>query len=434
MSESQHVEWKESWRDEYLKWICGFANADGGVLIIGRNDEGEAVGITDARLLLETLPNKVRDLLGIMVDVNLSEQGDKQLLEIVVEPYPYPISYKGQYHYRSGSTKQELKGASLDRFLLKKQGKRWDGVPVPHVSASDLKTETFDEFKAQAAKSQRVDEEVLGESNAHLLERLHLNDGNYLKRAAILLFHADPERFVTGAYVKIGFFASDDDLRYQDEVHGNLFEQVKGSLDLLLTKYMKAEIRYEGVNRIEEFPYPEAALREALLNAIAHKDYSSGVPIQISVYEDQIIFWNEGQLPESWTVARLAEKHPSRPYNPDIANTFFRAGLIESWGRGTLKIINTCKAAGLPVPLYAYDLSGFVVKMMEKTSEKTSEKILRLVGENAHITIAELASATGVSGRSIERNIQKLQQAGELKRIGPDKGGYWQVTKDDAHE
>ena len=434
MSESQHVEWKESWRDEYLKWICGFANADGGVLIIGRNDEGEAVGITDARLLLETLPNKVRDLLGIMVDVNLSEQGDKQLLEIVVEPYPYPISYKGQYHYRSGSTKQELKGASLDRFLLKKQGKRWDGVPVPHVSASDLKTETFDEFKAQAAKSQRVDEEVLGESNAHLLERLHLNDGNYLKRAAILLFHADPERFVTGAYVKIGFFASDDDLRYQDEVHGNLFEQVKGSLDLLLTKYMKAEIRYEGVNRIEEFPYPEAALREALLNAIAHKDYSSGVPIQISVYEDQIIFWNEGQLPESWTVARLAEKHPSRPYNPDIANTFFRAGLIESWGRGTLKIINACKAAGLPVPLYAYDLSGFVVKMMEKTSEKTSEKILRLVGENAHITIAELASATGVSGRSIERNIQKLQQAGELKRIGPDKGGYWQVTKDDAHE
>ena len=372
MSESQHIEWKESWRDEYLKWIGGFANADGGVLVIGRNDAGVAVGIPDARKLLEDIPNKVRDLLGIMVDVNLREEDDKALLEIVAEPYPYPISYKGQYHYRSGSTKQELKGAALDRFLLKKQGKRWDGVPVPNVAVSDLGDKAFDYFKAQAAKSKRVSEEDLGESHALLLERLHLNDGSYLKRAAVLLFHPDPERFVTGAYVKIGFFASDDDLRYQDEVHGNLFEQVEGALALLRTKYMKAQIRYEGISRIEEYPFPVAALREALLNAIAHKDYSSGVPIQISVYEDHILFWNEGQLPENWTVKQLTEKHPSKPYNPDIANAFFRAGLIESWGRGTLKILSECRRAGLPEPRYQYDLSGFVVEMTGKSSPKSA--------------------------------------------------------------
>ena len=123
MNENQHIEWKENWRDEYLKWLCGFANADGGVLVIGRNDQGEVVGLKDARKLLEDIPNKVRDVLGILVDVNLCSEAGKDYLEIRVEPYPSPISYKGEYHYRSGSTKQELKGAALERFLLRKRGR-----------------------------------------------------------------------------------------------------------------------------------------------------------------------------------------------------------------------------------------------------------------------------------------------------------------------
>ena len=135
MKESQHIEWKESWRDEYLKWISGFANAEGGVLVIGRNDKGKTVGVPDARKLLVDLPNKVRDVLGILVKVNLRREAGKEMIEIVVEPYPYPVSYKGEYHVRSGSTKQELKGAALDQFLLKKRGLHWDGVPVPHVAA-----------------------------------------------------------------------------------------------------------------------------------------------------------------------------------------------------------------------------------------------------------------------------------------------------------
>jgi len=330
MAETQNIEWKQDWHDEYFKWIYGYANTQGGKPFIGFDDGGIVLGISNAKELLEKLPNQIRKFMGILVDVNLLEEGDNGYLEIVVEPYPYPISYKGKYHYRSGSTKQDLKGVALDKFLLKKQGKRWDGVPVPHVAVEDLSDTAFNYFRTQAAKSKRVGEDVLCENNAVLIENLHLNEGEYLKRAAILLFHNDPERFVTAAYVKIGYFESDSDLRYQDEVHGSLFEQVNKTMDLLLTKYMKAEIRYEGINRIEEYPFPEDALREALLNAIAHKDYSSGSPIQVSVYEDKIMFWNDGQLPENWTIDKLLKKHPSQPYNPDIANIFFRAGLIES--------------------------------------------------------------------------------------------------------
>ena len=103
MKENQNIEWKKSWRDEYIKWICGFANAGGGTLFIGKNNKGIVTGVDNAGRLLEEIPNKVRDILGIIVDVNLITEEGKEYLQIAVEPYPYPVSYKGQYHYRCGS-------------------------------------------------------------------------------------------------------------------------------------------------------------------------------------------------------------------------------------------------------------------------------------------------------------------------------------------
>jgi ATP-dependent DNA helicase RecG len=118
MTENQHTEWKEVWRDDYLRWVCAFANAEGGTLVIGRNDRGEVVGLKNAARLLEDLPNKVRDVLGVVVDVNLCTENGREYLEIVVPAYANPISYKGEYCYRSGSTTQTLKGAALDRFFV----------------------------------------------------------------------------------------------------------------------------------------------------------------------------------------------------------------------------------------------------------------------------------------------------------------------------
>ncbi len=147
MTENQNIEYKQTWRDEYLKWICGFANANGGTIFIGKDNNGKVVGLKNSKKLLDDIPNKVRDVLGIIVDVNLHETKDGKYLEIITESYPNAISYKGQYHYRSGSTKQELKGVALDKFLLQKKGNRWDGVPIPNVKVTDLKQETFDFFK-----------------------------------------------------------------------------------------------------------------------------------------------------------------------------------------------------------------------------------------------------------------------------------------------
>ena len=116
--ETHLIEWKASWRDDYLRWLYGFANADGGTLIIGRNDEGVAVGATDAERLLVDLPNKIRDTLRIIPPVRAVDAKGKMLVEIEVEPSPTPISYRGEYHFRPGSTKQHLTGNALSAFLL----------------------------------------------------------------------------------------------------------------------------------------------------------------------------------------------------------------------------------------------------------------------------------------------------------------------------
>ena len=370
--------------------------------------------------------------------MSISFKRKEDLIEIKVDPHSYPINYKGQYHYRTGSTKQELKCAALNKFILQKSGKHWDGIPLPSLKITDLAADAFDNFKKRARKSKRVDEHILDDASEILLDNLRLMEDHQLKRACALLFHNDPEKFVTGAYIKIGFFESESDLIYQDEIHGNLFSQIEKTMDLLLTKYMSAYIRYEGIARIEEYVYPEAALREALLNAVAHKDYSSGVPIQISVYKNQLNIWNDGHLPLDWTLDTILEKHPSKPANPDIANTFFRAGMVESWGRGISKMVAECKKSNLSVPQFSTDFGGLMVtfnaiefksteKGTEKSTEKSAEKILRIIKETPSITILELSQKLQVSTSAIEKNLAKLKSNGLVVRIGSDKGGHWKV-------
>ncbi|SER00554.1 ATP-binding protein [Pedobacter rhizosphaerae] len=431
MPETQNIEYKQSWRDEYLKWICGFANANGGSIFIGKDDNGKIVGVADAKKLLEEIPNKVRDTLGILVDVNLQTTIQGDFIEILVEGYPYPVNYKGQYHYRSGSTKQELKGAALDKFLLQKKGKRWDGQPVPKVSGKDLKQDTFDFFRKRAFKSQRIEEDILTDTNEHLLENLQLKEHDFLKRAAILLFHNNPENFITGAYIKIGFFETDDDLKFQDEVHGNLFEQIEKATDLLFTKYIRSAISYEGIHRVEKYEYPKDAVREALLNTVAHKDYSGGVPIQVSVYSDKIIFWNEGQLPENWTVKNLLEKHASRPFNPDIANALFRSGYIEAWGRGTIKIINECKQANIPEPIFSYNSSDISIEFRKdiynaeylnnlKLNERQLDALIYFKSKREIVT-SEYVKKYTVNERTARRDLIELVKKGILLKQGDKK-------------
>lgn len=350
MPESQNIEWKESWRDEYLKWICGFANAQGGKIYIGKDNKGKVVGVPRFEKLMEDIPNKITNHLGIVADVNLLEEAGKHYIEIEVYPYDVPISYHGKYHFRSGSTKQELSGNALNDFLLRKTGKTWDDVIEPNATLADIDEKALEAFKRGAIKSNRLPQVEDEKDVLQIFKNLRLTEGDKLKRSAVLLFGKDPRNFYINSYVKIGKFGkTDDELLSQEVIEGNAFELANQTLEILDKKYFTKSISYDGLQRIETTEYPYEAIREVLLNAIVHRQYL-GAPIQISIYDDKLLIWNYGTLPEDLTLEDLKKKHTSHPRNPFLADVFFKGGLIESWGRGTLKIISECKAAGLPEP------------------------------------------------------------------------------------
>lgn len=216
---------------------------------------------------------------------------------------------------------------------------------------------------------------------------------------------------------------------------------------------MKAIISYEGIQRIERYFVPDDALREALLNALCHKQYESGIPIQISVYEDKLYIANCGKLPENWTVENLMSKHASKPYNPAIANVFYLAGLIESWGRGIEKICQACEEDGSPAPVYTAHpgdimiqftasenrvLRTFVEKVTDKVTDRVTDRvtdkvtdgersILSLLAEDPAYTYTLLAQKLDISRKTVSQRIKSLKEKGVIQRIGSEKKGYWKI-------
>jgi len=429
MQESQNIEWKQIWKDEYLKWICGFANAKGGKIFIGKNDKGEVVGLKNPKKLLADIPNKIQNHLGIICDVVLHKESEKSYVEISIKPYEVPISFQGKYYYRSGSTKQELKGNALNNFLLKKAGKTWDDVIEPRATLADIDLKSVEKFKENASKSKRMPF-IKDEKNIEIIfDNLLLLENKQLKRAAILLFGKSPNRFYINAFVKIGRFGkTSDELLFQEIIEGNIFELPDKILDILDKKFLISKISYEGIHRIEQWEYPYEAIRETIINAIIHKDYM-GAPIQISVYDDKIIVWNEGDLPSDLTIEDLKQQHSSRPHNPILASVFFKAGLIEAWGRGTVKIINECVNAGLPEPKIEKASGGIRVilfknlldklKLIELGLNSRQIKAIEYLKENRKITNSQYQKINSVSKATATRDLTELvDKFNLLKRYG----------------
>lgn len=473
--ENQSTEWKWSWNDEFLKWLSGYANMDGGTLYVGVNDDGYVVGLKDSRMLLESLPNKINDKLGIVASIKIyhvsrqgvnikygndvpfhisdklvnkyasgkinsmvmkdcsdtemrrygqavlklekdnpiyvNSEGNLDYISITVERYPFAISCDGKYYKRSGSTLRELQGFELQSFLLERAGKTWDAVPVPGVSVEDLDKDALNAFRSKAVKSKRMNEQDVAVPDALLLRNLKLYDGNYLTRAAILLFHPDPEQYVTGAYLKVAFFApagaygmnEDADIIYQDDIHGPLIMQADKAIEILYTKYFKALISYEKLQRTETYMLPMGIIRELLLNPINHKQYEKGVPVQISVFEDHIEIFNVGIWPEGIPVDdTLYQRHESIPYNPKIADVFYRAGEIESWGRGFLKIRLECEKVNAELPNLNKKGSGITVKAF------ACEHYLHILNANKAVnlnkTVKEVSFLSASDGNYITDN------------------------------
>jgi len=417
MPEQHNIEYKQNWHEDHLKTICAYANSQGGKLYIGKDDKGKTIGITEYKRLMDDLPNKIRNHLGITAEVNLVKDKSKYFIEIIVSAYTVAISLRGRYYIRTGSTTSELTGNSLNDFLLKKSGKTWDDVIEDRTSMNDIDEGTVSRFIKISEKTNRLPD-VTGLTNFEILEKLRLTEGEKFKRAAIILFGKDPGKFYPNIFIKIGRFGkSDDDLLFEEVEEGNLFTMLQNVLQQLNRKFFKNPIDFEGMQRIEKGEYPVAAIREMLLNALVHKSYI-GAAIQIRVYEDKIIIWNEGTLPPELTLESLKKQHPSIPRNPIIADVCYKGGFIDTWGRGTLKIINSCREAELPTPEIKEEFGGFSITIFKDILNEEQLKKLGLndrqikavlyVRENRKITNKEYMSSFNVSRITATRDLQDL--------------------------
>lgn len=442
MSETHNVEYKQSWRDEYLKWVCGFANAQGGKIFIGKDDKGEVVGVADYKKLMDDIPNKTVNHLGLVVDVNLRKKNDLHYIEIEVPVSTVPISYHGAYHYRSGSTKQELKGNALNQFMLKKMNLSWEQQPIPEASLKDIDEEAIRSFTQKALRRQRISENAANADALTILKNLKLvnEDGEFLL-AALLLFGKEPQRYATMACYKMGRFGkSHSDLRFQDVIEGNILDMADKVMSTLDAKYLIRPISYQGLQRIEGLEYPESALRECILNSIIHKDYSSTF-IFLRVYDDQLSIWNPGGLPDTLSIEQLKQKHSSFPRNKLIANVFFMAGYIESWGRGIDIMVEGCKEYGIPEPIIEEEQGGISVTFLKDiyTEEYLKDlgleshfvEALLFVKKNGSITNTQYQNLFDVSKRKSTKDLQYLVNENLVEKVGTRGRGTFYRLKND---
>jgi ATP-dependent DNA helicase RecG len=281
--------------------------------------------------------------------------------------------------------------------------------------------------------------DIDGLSTPELLEKLRLAENEQLKRAAIVLFGKDPGRFYPNTFVKIGKFADNDfEILFQETEEGNIIQVLDSVLRQLNHKFLIRKVSFEGMNRIETLEYPVVALREMLLNALIHRNYT-GAPTQIRVYDDKLTVWNHGILPEGITLNKLTQSHSSYPRNPILAEACFRGGYIDSWGSGIMKIVNSCKIAGLPTPVIEEDGGGFIVKLfkdkfskeelLKKGLNERQIKAIAYIKEKGKITNSEYQEINDCSRRTATYELAELVEEHKiLKQLGASVGTYYEIV------
>ncbi|MBM0129131.1 ATP-binding protein [Segatella copri] len=337
----------------------------------------------------------------------------------------------------------------------------WDDIPVYGATLDDIDRNAIDYFLQCSIKAGRMDESEANSSTEDVLRNLGLftKEGE-LKNAAILLFGKHVGQFFPSAVFKIGRFHTDEsDLIIQDVIEGNLIQMASRVMEVLRTKYLLSPIHYEGLQRIEQLEIPDKALRELIYNAISHKAYT-GPAIQMRIYDRSIELWNYGLLPKELTPAALMQKHSSYPRNHNIANVFYKAGFVESWGRGFKKIAEEFERASLPLPTIEENGGGVMAIVQRKTIDEViverdgnvgvnvgdmsetnvgnmseselSERqlnIISMIKENPFVTGKEMSETMSVTQRTIERDLSVLQKAGIIRHEGRVNAGVWVILE-----
>ena len=433
--ERQNVEWKRQWDDRFLKQICGFANSEGGVMKVGVEDDGTVVGVKDLKSDMKSITDTIANKLFIYPTVDVDEATN--VITITVQRSSVPVDLDGKFYIRTGNTTHAATGREYDMLVSRRLNISWSEIPIDGLDISCLDANAIDFFRKKAKNKGTISDESLNVSDRDLLIKLKLmTREGVLTRAAILLFHPNPEDIILGSAVKVGMFEGTDspEILYQDYVSGPLISMPDRLCDLINIKYSKKRISYKGLNMVETPPFPEKSLREAILNAVMHNDYGSGIPIQIRIWEDRMRIADNGGIPYNWTEEDLMEDHESVPVNPSLANVFFLAGFVEGWGRGIQRIMDGYSDYPDKSPMFKVSHQSFTVILKNVNyglvsdvpddvpiPKGTFESLLRFLDHPEGRSSHEIAEFLGVASTNVAtRKIRPLIERGLVERTIPD--------------
>jgi ATP-dependent DNA helicase RecG len=443
--ESERTEFKAQWSYTTLETLAAFANGRGGTLLVGVDDDGRVIGWQGNEQDLRATTDRIADALRIQPSLEVRVLNGERVLVIEVSPSGTPIAYRGRYYRRIGNTTRQTPPEELGRLFIEKWGVTWDSVTGDY-SVDEIDSDTVRQFaRLSKPRLPYVSEDEAPES---LLRKLDLLVDGKLTRGAVLLFGKEPQRHFLMAQVHMGRFKTGITILDDKLIRGNLFRQLEQVMQLF-RQYL--QVRYEipgemgettspleALQRREIWDYPLEALREAVINALIHRDYfDPHREISIRVYDDHVYVWSPGELPPGITVEDLKKSpHDSSLRNPLLAQVFYFAGWIERWGSGTTRIVELCRRQGLPEPDFRSEKGRFEVifykdpytreRLREMGLNERQVKAVLYVKERGQITLSAFRSLVPeVSEKTLYRDLQDLVSKEVLKQMGEKKGSHY---------
>ena len=347
------------WEESDLSIVCGIANAGGGTIIIKSSERKKRRELRQFNKLFETIPALCLHELGLICTTDPVMDGMDLCLEITIPAVEEPISYQGSYFLYSNGENLPIGEDEIARLYDKNATTAWESRLQPFVREDDLDSDISTVLFKNAEKDEE-DRDSDRETN-ELLQKYGLKSAqnNAFTNIGVLLLHRSPELFIPGALVQIALFHSDGtDVGMKEAITGPFTKQLDQTMDSLYNRFLPAALESgtdydDSTERDSAIIPPREAIKEALLNAMVHKDYESAMPIRISVYPSKLYIDNVGRPPSSWTLSDLMGRHNSRPHNPELALSLQKIGIFNGWGSGISTIVTACTNAGLPSPEFS---------------------------------------------------------------------------------
>ncbi len=441
--ESEKLEFKESFGDEALETIGAFANAHGGTLLVGVKDSGDIYGVQIGKKTLEDIANKIQEATDPRLQPSILAVNFEKELVIVIQISSVmrgPVSVRGRYFRRTGRTNQRMSHEEIMQRMVTSTGISWDAVVEPAAALVDLNSTKIAAFIESIKKKGRlaIPAQVTAQE---ILRKLELIKNETPTRAALLLFGNNPEAYFSSAFLKIGRFRSPTHIVDDREIHGTLIDQLNGAMSWFRERLETEFIITGKPERDVRWEYPLEAIREAVTNALCHRDYTSLAHTQIRLYDDYLEIRNAGGLPSALTPEALFHEHDSMPRNRKIAESFFYAGLIERWGSGTLRIVEELQSAGFPPPQFISESGHFRLNFYKQVfideylkKLELSERQLKAISyvkEYGKITNTEYQTIANISKRTATRELNELKNKEILISEGSTtgRGTFYRLKK-----